>query len=242
MGQSLRLPWTWLLLLIFIGCGKGFDPELNVLEEIEASQYHAWLSPINLRHGSYRGWAQLNISDNQFWARVKVHGLKTSDMHGQYIHVGGRCPSLKDDANKDGFLDFMELIAVLGPILIPLDGNLTTQQKGIFEFPRMRRHPFYFYSEATNFQWLMEDLRREDVIRDDYITKLPRGSDLGLTRRAVVIYGVDEERFLPSSVRSTPGYSSHRTLPIACGEIRKGFLSGEDLSALIETVYRRSHR
>jgi hypothetical protein len=215
--------FRWLLLVsVLVGCGKGFDTDDDSQEEIEAAEYHAVLRPLNKNFGSYKGWAGFSITENQFWARVKVKGRKTKDMHAQYIHVGSRCPSLQDDSNGDGYLDFIEVVNASGPILIPLDSNLTTQMKGIFEFPRMRRQPFYYYSEACNLQWLIEDLTREDVISDDYMTKLPPKQRLNMDRRIVIIYGVDQERYLPSSVRTSPGYTSQFTFPIACGEIRRG--------------------
>jgi hypothetical protein len=214
---------SWLLLIcVLIGCGKGFDSDSVRKEEIASGEFYAVLFPLNQKYGTYKGWVSLSITENQFWARVKVNGRKTKDMHGQYIHVGYRCPSLKDDSNQDGYLDFIEVINAVGPILIPLDSNLTTQMKGIFEFPKMRRHPFYYYSEASNMQWLMEDLSREDVIHDDFITKLLPKQLLNMDRRIVVIYGVDQERYLPSSVRTSPGYPNQFTFPIACGEVRRG--------------------
>jgi hypothetical protein len=213
----------WLLLVcVLAGCGKGFDSNEDRQEEIESAEYHAVLRPLNRKFGTFKGWVSLSITENQFWARVKVKGQKTKDMHGQYIHVGSHCPSMHDDSNGDGYLDFIEVVNVSGPILIPLDANLTTQMKGIFEFPKMRNQPFYYYSEAANMQWLMEDLYREDVIDDDYITKLQPDQRLNLGRKILIIFGVDQERFLPSSVRTSPGYPSHSTFPIACGEIRPG--------------------
>jgi hypothetical protein len=209
-------------LLILAGCGKGFEANQNATEDLRVLEYHANLLPLNPKYGVYRGWMRLSITENQFWARVKVSGPKTQVMHGQHIHVSNRCPQMSDDTNQDGFIDFMEVINVSGPILIPLDANLTTQQKGIFDFPRMRRQPFYYYSEATKLDWLMDDLWRDDVIRDDYITKLRPGSKLQLERRAVIIYGIDEDQYLPSTVRSSPGYPGHRTFPIACGQVRPG--------------------
>ncbi len=215
--------FCWLLpICVLVGCGKGFGPVSQRQDEVASAEFHAVLRPLNRKYGSYNGWVSLSITDNQFWARVKVHGNKTKDMHGQHIHVGSRCPSLQDDSNGDGYLDFIEVVNVAGPILIPLDSNLTTQMKGIFEFPKMRRQPFYYYSEACNMQWLMEDLTRDDVILDDFITKLLPKQRLNMDRRIVVIYGVDQDRYLPSSVRTSPGYPRQFTFPIACGEIQSG--------------------
>lgn len=211
------------LLLIFTlaGCGKGFKEEEQEQQEASPGRYEARLNPLNQKLGRYRGWASVTISDNQFWARVKVDGPQTDDMHAQYVHLRGRCPNMGDDENRDGYLDFMEVYAVAGPILLPLDGNLNTQQKGLHEFPRMKRNGYYYYSEACNSQRLMDDIKAPDVIIRDMMTKLD-GDDLALDKRVLIIYGVSEKRKLPASVRSFDGYPTHATVPIACGEIIEG--------------------
>lgn len=210
------------LLLIFTlaGCGKGFKEQEDEQQEASPGRFEARLNPLNQKLARYRGWASVTISDNQFWARVKLEGPASDATHAQYIHLRGRCPHMGDDLNRDGILDFMEVYAVSGPILLPLDGNLNSQQKGLHEFPRMKRQGYY-YSEACNSQRLMDDLKAPDVILRDMMTKLD-DDNLDLDRRVLIIYGVSERIKLPATVRSFDGYPVHASVPVACGEIQEG--------------------
>ena len=140
-------------------------------------------------------------------------------MSSQYIHTGSRCPSIKDDRNGDGYLDFIEAHDVVGDILIPLDSVLESQLRGMNLFPKIKRNNGYYYSEATNFTRMMEDLRRVDTFSDDRIRKLHRNEELDLTTRVVMVYGVSDERNLPETIESYEGYSPQASLPVACSEI-----------------------
>lgn len=220
--QSSKFLWIFfggLLIFNITSCGKGFTDEQKIPEDAWNRQYEAVFKPLNQKFGRSSGWARFSIFENQIWARVKFHGKKSKDMHAQYVHINGRCPNMKDDMNRDGYLDFMEVYKVAGPILLPLDSNLNSQLKGIFEFPAMKRQPFYYYSEASNYGRMMADLRRDDVISDDMVTKL-KEKDLNLQKRVVLVYGIDADEFLPSSVRTFTGYPPQATLPVACGELK----------------------
>ena len=212
--------------LLCVSCGKGFNPDEPQQEELNPGRYNVKLHSLNQRFGSYSGWISITISDNQFWVRVKVNGPKTGSMHAQYLHVNANCPSMRDDTNGDGYLDFIEAYAVSGPILIPLDSILTSQMKGLNIFPRMRLSSFYYYSKSCNTSLMMEDLRQIDTYSSDMMTKLKRDEGLNLRRRVVMIYGVNEDRALPSSVRSFEGYPSQYSIPIACGVIEEGESDG----------------
>lgn len=198
--------------------------ETDVSEEpIANGRYTASLKPINVTLGRFTGWLKLSITDNQFWARVKVNGPQTTQMHAQYIHSGSVCPDMKDDLNRDGYLDFMEVYKIAGPILLPLDSNLNAQLKGLNEFPVMRKNSgLYYYSESCNSERLMADLKRTDIFPYDMITKLHPSEKIDLTKRIIIIYGVSADRNLPESVSSFDGYPREATMPVACGEITVG--------------------
>lgn len=219
-----QLPFSLLGLSFFIllaGCGKGFEEQEEPQEEEYVGHYRAVFKPLNQRFGRMSGWAAITITDNQFWARVRVGGRKTTTMHAQFIHSRGRCPGMTDDLNGDGYLDFLEAYRIAGPILVPLDANLNSQLKGMHEFPLMKRKSHYFYSEAASYDRMMEDLRGEDYLSDDMISKLSE-DELELERRVVMIYGINEDNSLPSTVRSYTGYPAQYALPIACGELQAG--------------------
>lgn len=207
--------------MLVTGCGKGYGEEKNNerQEEQAIAQFEARLKALNTRVGMNSGHLTITITDNQFWARMAFSGPYTGQMSSQYIHTGSRCPSIKDDRNGDGYLDFIEAHDVVGDILIPLDSVLESQLRGMNLFPKIKRNNGYYYSEATNFTRMMEDLRRVDTFSDDRIRKLHRNEELDLTTRVVMVYGVSDERNLPETIESYEGYSPQASLPVACSEI-----------------------
>jgi len=215
-------------LLSLTSCGKGFTEDKEQSEgeirqeEEEEFKFQVRFRPLNLKVGSYTGWGSLSVFENQFWARIKVQGPQTGEMHAQYLHTGERCPSQRDDLNADGYLDFREAQRVVGDILIPLDGNLTSQMKGLFDFPLINANNIYYYSQATSYTTMLDDLRREDSFPNDFITKLARGEELNPGARVVVIYGVSSNRRLPNTVASYDAYPAQATLPISCGVVYGG--------------------
>jgi len=228
LGSQMRVQFILCWFFMLISCGKGFNADEGQREEIPPGRYYSSLRPLNTKLGRYSGWVSITISDNQFWARIKLTGPKTSGMHAQYLQANSKCPSMSDDTNDDGYLDFKEAYAVSGPILIPLDSDLKTQLKGLNIFPKMRRSSFYYYSEACNTSLMMEDLRASDSYSSDMIIKLRPNEELRLDRRVILIYGTDEDRYLPSTVNTFEGYPSQSSIPIACGEILEGESDGFD--------------
>lgn len=219
----IRMQISLFCLLTLISCGKGHNEEVALQYEVAAGRYWTTLTPLNSKLGRSYGTANFSNSDNQFWARVKVFGPDTKSMHAQYIHVNGKCPTMRDDVNRDGYLDFMEAYRVVGPILIPLDSNLNSQQKGLNDFPKtMMKNPFYYYSEACNSSRMLEDLKQRDLYENDFISKLAPNEGINFTKRVLIIYGTNDGRVLPSTVRSFDGYPAQATIPIACGEIIEG--------------------
>jgi hypothetical protein len=217
-------------LILLLSCGKGYKEKEYIQYEVASGRFKATLNALNSRVGVFHGWASLSIEDYQFWARIKVMGPNSKDMHAQYIHTRGTCPLMTDDTNHDGYLDFMEASEVVGPILLPLDSNLNSQMFGLNDFPTMRsKNDFYYYSEACNAQRMILDLRRHDYYETDMISKLGSRENLNLHKRIVMIYGVALDRALPSTVRSFDGYPSQASLPIACGEILIGESDGFSL-------------
>jgi hypothetical protein len=230
VNRCLTLSLRLLCLLTLYACGKGYEDIKEIEEEVAPGHYKAVFKSLNSKVGRFNGWLSLSIHDNQFWARVKVSGPNTKSMHAQYIHTIGTCPDMDDDLNHDGYLDFMEVYNVAGPILLPLDSNLNSQLKGLDEFPKMRENTyFYYYSEACQSTRLLSDLKEVDVFGTDMMAKLGRGENLNLATRVIIIYGSSEGRPLPETVRSFEGYPSQSSIPIACGEITEGVAEEFDL-------------
>ena len=217
-----------MLLLLFLSCGKGFKNEEIIPEQSVTAKYFTTFKSLNPLVGRYDGWGSISIISNQFWVRLKVNGSFSPVIHPQFIHLNGVCPTIKDDLNFDGFLDFAEAKKKIGSILLPLDGNLEGQIKGGNEFPQMRhRRASYYYSESSDYMRMMKDLRSRDFIHNDSIVKLGHSEDLALHQRVIMIYGVSEDFYLPSTVLSFDGLPSYLSLPIACGEIAEGAINPE---------------
>lgn len=220
---SVNLRMSLLCFLTLVSCGSGYVEDDDVQGPIPDGRYTAKIKPLNKNFGKFHGWMNITISDNQFWARVKIDGPQTAHMHSQYIHTNSKCPDAESDLNQDGIIDFMEIYNDAGPILLPLDANLNAQMKGLNEFPVMKkRNKFYYYSEASNSDRLMRDLRLKDIYTSDMMTKLKPSEELDLTRRIIIIYGISAEQYVPASVSTFEGYPKQTAMPIACGEIVEG--------------------
>lgn len=182
--------------------------------------YLAKLKPLNTAvAGKSFGIAKFSI--NKFFFKAKVTMVKSpgSTLHAQHIHAGAACPTMAADANGDGVVDVVEGVPDYGPILIPLDGDLSSQAAGAMTFPTANAAGRYVYMETASFADLISDLRAPDPDPSDVVIKLEEGEDLDLDGRHVVIHGVPEDTDLPATVATIPGLPANVTLPIACGEI-----------------------
>lgn len=226
--QTLLLLTLTFSLFTLISCGKGFSEEdsaLSLRQEEQSSEHlKSTLKSLNQKYGTYTGYVGLSIIANQFWARIKLWGPVNRVEHAQYLHKGDRCPAMSDDLNRDGVLDFQEVYAVAGDIILPFDANVNSQMRGFNEFPRIRSSGHYYYSESGNYQWILEDLRGDDLYPEDIMVKLGN-EPLRLERRIIVIYGISEDIRLPLTVQTLPGYGNHSMIPIACGEFVQGIPS-----------------
>ena len=149
--------------------------------------------------------------------RITNAGIKV--IHAQNVRQGRRCPTMNDDMNQDGIIDAVEGEAVYGAILIPLDGDLTTQSSHDGEFPIGDMYGNYIYSRVAKFSEFIADLRGEP--NSEGYLKLKSKEALSIEGRAVVIHGIDKAADLPSTVRSTGRGSPYQALPIVCGIIGK---------------------
>jgi hypothetical protein len=188
--------------------------------------YEANLHPLNpgvQEHSDVRGVAHgkayFSVRHGQFTATVNAEGVRQGMIHPQHIHSAANCPPASADVNHDGFVDVIEGVPFYGPILIPLDDNLSSQASGTCPTASGVRG-LLRYMSSTSLSALLADLNAPDPDPTDAVIKLG-GAPLGLEARHVVVHGVDASTALPSSVASLPGVPAYLTLPIACGEIRR---------------------
>lgn len=177
--------------------------------------FRAVLQPLNAQvGGNVVGTATFVIDDGQLTASVEATGLDPV-LHPQHIHAANQCPTAAADANNDGFIDVVEGVPSYGPILVPLDGDLSSQPAGQPDgFPQGQTID---YTESVSLSALLADLRAPDPDPNDPVAKLGANEELNLEGRHVVVHGVMED--LPNTVASIGGLPAKVTLPVACGTI-----------------------
>lgn len=181
--------------------------------------YRANLSPLNAGvdgQGAVSGFAMIMVRGDTITVQVHASGLAAGP-HAMHIHTGTSCPTSAADVNNDGFIDVVEGIPAYGPILVPLDSDLSTQAAGMFPSPN--NGGILHYRASTSLSAMLADLHAPDPNPNDAVVKLAPGEDLNLAMRHIVIHGVAASTALPSTVASLPGAPATATLPVACGAI-----------------------
>lgn len=182
--------------------------------------YLARLLPLNSRiAGNAYGWARFDVVGDKITARVSVKGAAPNMMHMQHIHTGTSCPTMAADTNRDGIVDVVEGIPAYGAILVPLDGDLSSQAAGGMMSPMANRAGNYNYMKSTSLRAMLTDLHMPNLNPSGPVAKLAANEALRLEVRHVVIHGVPESTALPSTAMGLPGASAQMALPIACGEL-----------------------
>lgn len=204
------------------GGGSGSGPH-EVIEhqmtKAEPGTYYAVLRPVNFNANGFipYGSATFTLNGDQ----LQVNTTMDDDQavpHRQSLHIGSRCPKESDDRNGDGFVDYDEAMAVVGPVLMPLDNDLNSQEAGANVYPRGRAMT---YSRSASLARIHEDLWLPDTDPSDDVMKLAPQTYLGLERRVVLIHGTSYQAHFPSSLSSYKGEEPHLSLPVVCGVLSK---------------------
>lgn len=184
--------------------------------------YVAVLKPINQQVTDLiSGAFTVNLDGDFIATNARVNNSLANTVHSQYIHLGHFCPAEIGDENQDGYIDAIEAKAYTSDVIIPLDGDLSSQvaEQGIF--PLSDNWGAYVYSETSSYLSLVNDLYAPDENAEDAIVKLKEGVPLNLAETVVVIYGAPETLALPDTVATLPGLTRHQSIPIACGTFVK---------------------
>lgn len=170
-----------------------------MIYEVSQGIYDGKFFTLNNKHNRRRLKliALVAIRDDQFYAKVVMFRGFRKLRYQQYIHKGGRCPDQSDDLNRDGVIDFSEVIASSGDILIPLDRFIQEQEKGSEWFPVTSSDGSFYYSRSASVSKMMSDLYQRDRFSRDGMSKLQRGEELDIWRRTLVIYGAPGNPLLP---------------------------------------------
>lgn len=218
-------------LLTIISCSKSSSGGTNMMGRDQAQMegesvsdqghYRAVLKPLNTAvAGNVLGTVEIKIIGDDVIFRNNITGAPSGVKHFQNIMTASVCPGNVSDKNTDSFIDFKELIAVSGKILLPLDSDLTTQLSGMDFGPIANSAGSYVYTRSASLTQLMSDLQDRDPDLADPIVKLNPGENLlGLSRRVVVIHGVKASALLPATVASIDNIPAELLIPIACGDL-----------------------
>jgi hypothetical protein len=180
--------------------------------------YLATFSTLNSQiNGNVPGSTTLLFKDTRVYVYVRLFAGSPKAWHQQKIYSGSKCPTEKDDTNKDGFIDINEAEAVVGKILIPLDANISSQKSGRNFFPIGDLSGSYSYERITNLNWLIEDLKAEDWDPEDNIIKIGANEPVILKGRPVMVFGVNQDVALPETITSQSKYKPYQTFPVTCG-------------------------
>ena len=214
-------------LIIAASCGSDDDdssasvPPQPEEQQPDEGTYTATLTTLNagVDGNQAAGTATITMENEQVTVDLNMDGTPDGIVHPQNIHAGSACPNVTADANGDGFIDFQESLPDTGPIIVPLDGDLTSQDGGANGFPMADNNGSYTYSQTASFTQMLDELQQADQDPNDSTTRLPEGENLNLDGRQIVILGVSGGANLPDTVASDGNQPAEATLPIACGQI-----------------------
>lgn len=218
---------TMFLTVIFLGLlvscggkdGGGSDSNPLVTEAEEAGDgvYHAHLRPVNAHASGFipHGGATFSLEGDRLTVKSYLDDASSVE-HRQSVHVGTKCPGPEADKNGDGFIDYPEALAYVGPVLIPLDSDLSEQQKGADSYPRGSA---FTYQESVSLSQLMGDLWSSDIDPADEVIKLPPSEGLKLVGRVVLVFGTSPYSGLPATLGGRGSVAPYLSLPVTCGVI-----------------------
>jgi hypothetical protein len=180
---------------------------LGIENDQVSGTYKAILRPLNQHLSGFipTGGAEIKIEGDTF----KIKTWLDDDArvrHLQSIHLGARCPSLRDDKNNDQIIDIEEATQVVGEVLIPLDSDISTWSGGEGIYPTGSG---FTYSERTSFKKLASEIRTRT------------GKNLNLNERVVLIHGTYQTSRIPLTVATRDGLSPEASVPVVCGILKK---------------------
>lgn len=196
--------------LLMLACGQessdksrsSASPRQNE-ESREGVIFQAQLLPLNsIVAGPSVGFIDWEIQATKTRINLMMTNTPEELEHYQAIHSGNRCPTQSADLNADGIIDMKELETVSGNLLFALDSDPASNDKGDFSRSLANSLGNYVY-------WSEVDNQRLRTI----------ASNESPDNKVVVVYGVNQNYNLPSSVYSKDG-NKHRYIPISCGVIK----------------------
>ncbi len=194
--RILRISALTLLAVVFAACDNGSQTRTFVAD----------LSALN--DSGVSGDVFITVDNDGGVVNVELNATGLDDtLHAQHVHaVGGMkssCPSASDDANSDGFVDVLEGLPKYGPILLPLDNDISNADANADGFP-----------SGTTITY------NTSADRSGVANAVDNDGFLDFQDWAIVVHGTTED--LPATVATIPdsGLPNQVTLPVACGALR----------------------
>lgn len=182
-------------------CGRQNFPDYRddqISYETFQGSYRAEFHSLNAKSvGLTTGHSILWARGTQFYARVNLQNHSPRVRHHQYIHQASKCPGRGADTNRDGIIDFAEVIAAAGKAIIPLDKKLSSRAEGFYYFPTSDDKGHYYYSESGHLGRMLEDLRGYPDQPNENFCRLEYNENLDLDNRIIMIYGNGEDDLFP---------------------------------------------
>lgn len=201
------------------GGGGGGSAQRQEADASEATDgvYHAHLRPVNPHANGFlpHGGATFRVSGDQLSVKSYLDD-DSSVTHRQSVHMGTRCPDAGDDRNGDGMVDYQEAMKVVGRVLIPLDSDISSQDKGAEVYPRGSG---FTYNESASISEMMTDLKDADAVPGDEFGKLSRNQGMNLVGRVVLVHGTFANNLLPATLATRGSDPANLALPVVCGVI-----------------------
>ncbi len=200
--------------------GGGSDStqqERSTAAEAADGVYHAHLRPMNPHSNGFlpHGGATFRVDGDKLSVTTYLDdasGVK----HRQSVHVGTSCPTSGHDTNRDGMIDYNEALKAVGPVLIPLDSDLSSQEKGAEIYPSGSA---FTYNESGFVSEMVNNLYEADPVPGDEIVKLSQGQGMKLVGRVVLVHGTFSSDLLPATMGTRGTDSANLALPVVCGVI-----------------------
>lgn len=151
-----------MMFTLFLSCGKASKGKTYTEEQEEISDgvYAAVLYPVNpVLSKDLQGGIKIHKFGDDFKVKVKLKDAPKGT-HEQYLYSGSQCPTSYNDLNGDRLIDSSEARAIMGEVILPFDGDLSSVQGGGGLFPV----DSYEYTQATSFSLMLSDLEHSQSI------------------------------------------------------------------------------
>lgn len=181
--------------------------------------YYTVLRPVNFYANGFipYGAATFTLKNDQLQVDMSMDDDQKVP-HRQSLHLGTRCPTAGDDTNGDGLVDYNEALAVVGSVVMPLDGDLNSQVAGAELYPK---GPAMTYSKLASLSKINADLWIVDEDTSDNVTKLKPGKSIMFEGRTILVHGTTPQNTFPTSLASYKSEPAHLSLPVVCGVLKK---------------------